>query len=251
MFCKLRAAGGIAPALAIVITDEEITMRAFKKPDAQIHQDVLNELAWDTRVDATDVGVAVHDGVVTLMGTVPSWAKKAAAEDAAHRVAGVLDVANDIIVKIWPSTERSDSDIAAAVRNALEWDVFVPSEHIQSTVANGLVTLTGHVDNAMQRHDAARAVGNLAGVRAIDNLITVDELETSPEAIRSAIQNALERRADREAAKIQIDVEGGRVILHGDVPSWRERDAIIGAATGTRGVHTVVDRLHQVNRITP
>ena len=69
------------------------------KTDARIHHDVLEELAWDPHVDETEVGVEVDRGVVTLTGTVTSWAKRAAAQDAARRVVGVLDVANDIQVK--------------------------------------------------------------------------------------------------------------------------------------------------------
>jgi osmotically-inducible protein OsmY len=214
-----------------------------KKSDSQIQQDVLNELKWDTRVEPNDVGVTVHGGVVTLTGTVTSWAKKLAAAEAVHRVSGVLDVANDLTVKLLDGAGRDDSDIAAAVRHALKWDVFVPDEKIQSTVMNGSVTLTGHVELASQRSDAARAVGNLVGVRGVDNRITVAHVSVSPAEIRGAIQNALERHADREASQIQIDVEGGRVTLHGDVDSWGQRQAVVGAAWGTRGVDKVVDQM--------
>ena len=61
---------------------------------------------------------------VTLMGIVDSWAKKLAAQQAAHRVAGVLDVANDVQVKPPGTGQHSDTEIAQAVRAALEWDVF-------------------------------------------------------------------------------------------------------------------------------
>jgi osmotically-inducible protein OsmY len=64
------------------------------KTDIQVQQDVLRELKWDNRVEDTEVGVEVESGVVTLTGTVTSYAKRMAAEDAAHRVAGVLDLAN-------------------------------------------------------------------------------------------------------------------------------------------------------------
>ncbi len=70
------------------------------KTDEQIHHDVLKELRWDTRVEETEVGVEVDEGVVTLTGTVSSYAKKLAALEAAHRVSGVLDVADDIKVQI-------------------------------------------------------------------------------------------------------------------------------------------------------
>lgn len=214
-----------------------------RKSDAQIQQDVLNELRWDTRVEPNDVGVTVHGGVVTLTGTVSSWAKKLAAAEATHRVSAVLDVANDLTVKLLDGAGRDDSDIAAAVRHALKWDVFVPDEEIQSTVTAGAVTLTGHVELAAQRADAERAVRNLAGVRAVDNQIMVDRIGLSPDEIRGAIQNALERHVDREASQIQIDIEGGRVTLHGEVDSWGQRQAIVGAAWGTRGVDKVVDRM--------
>jgi osmotically-inducible protein OsmY len=220
-----------------------MSLHNYKKPDAQIQLDVLNELKWDPRVEPTDVGVEVENGVVTLTGTVSSWAKKVAAEEAAHRVSGVLDVANDVIVKVPSTTERNDSEIAAAVRETLTWDVFVPDEKIHSTVSNGFVTLKGEVDTHAQRDDAARAVRNLSGVRGVLNQITVNRAQVTPTVLRTAIQHALERRADREAAKIQIDVEGGRVTLHGDVHSWMEREAVLGAVTGTRGVEDVVDRM--------
>ena len=103
----------------------------IKKTDTQIHHDVLEELKWDSRVDETEVGVEVDNGVVTLTGTVTSWAKRMAAQEAAHRVGGVLDVANDVVVKVPGGLGRSDTEIAHAVRNALEWDVFVPDKDIQ------------------------------------------------------------------------------------------------------------------------
>src|SRR5260221_8971709 len=107
------------------------------KTDSELQKSVIHELAWDTRVDETAIGVSVHHGVVTLNGVVGSWAEKRAAEDAAHRVAGVLDVADDIEIKLSWSTRRSDADVAEAVRHALAWDVFVPERQIQSTVCDG------------------------------------------------------------------------------------------------------------------
>ncbi len=213
------------------------------KTDSQIQLDVINELKWDSRVEATAVGVEVERGVVTLTGAVSSWAKKVAAAEAAHRVVGVLDVANDITVRPPGVHDHSDADIATAVRHALKWDVFVPDEKIQSTVSNGLVTLAGHVEHASQREDAARAVRNLAGVRGIANHIIVERSKVSPGDIRNAIHSALERHAERDADEIDVDVDGGAVTLRGKVHSWMERDAVIGAAWATRGVEAVLDRM--------
>src|SRR5690242_16211778 len=113
--------------------------------DPEIQQAVIRELRWDTRVDETDVGVEVDNGVVTLTGTVDTYQKRMAAQQAAHRVSGVLDVANDIRVHIPGTGARTDTEIAQAVRGALEWHTDVPHEHIRSTVMDGQVTLEGHV----------------------------------------------------------------------------------------------------------
>jgi len=214
------------------------------KSDAQIKQDVIDELTWDTRLTPTEIGVAVENCVVTLTGTVSSLAKKLAAEDAAHRVGGVLDVANDIAVKISNGAQRGDTEIAAAIRQVLIWDAFVPEEKVQTTVANGLVTLRGEVETVAQRQQVARVIGNLVGVRAIDNLILVKRPDVSTSSLRLAIRSALERHADHDAEKIDLDVEEGCVTVSGAVHSWAEREVILGAARGTRGVDKVIDHLH-------
>jgi osmotically-inducible protein OsmY len=213
------------------------------RTDSEIQQAVLRELKWDTRVEETDVGVEVGSGIVTLTGTVSNWAKRFAAQEAAHRVAGVRDVANDIKVKIPGTGQRDDTEVARAVRNALEWDVFVPDTKITSTVSDGWVTLEGTVDYWSEREDAEKAVRNLAGVRGVSNKIEIEPATFIAEDVRDAIEDALERQAEREADRIELDVHDGRVTLTGRVRSWAERQAVVGAAKGTPGVRNVDDRL--------
>jgi osmotically-inducible protein OsmY len=213
-----------------------------QKTDSEIQEEVLKELNWDTRVRAADVGVEVDEGVVTLTGTVDSWAKKLAAQEAAHRVIGVLDVANDMQVKARGTGDRTDTEIAQAVRRSLEWDVFVPETRIQSTVSNGIVTLEGSVDFWSQREDAERAVRNLLGVSGVNNRIEVSSTKVSQE-ITDAIEDALARHAQREAKRIGVVVHEGKVTLNGSVQSWAEKEAVLGAARGTVGVREIQDRL--------
>jgi osmotically-inducible protein OsmY len=145
------------------------------KTDSELKADVTRELAWDTRVDETSIGVAAHHGVVILTGTVSGWGDKHAAEEAAYRVAGVRDLANDIEIKQSWSTTRNDLEIAEAVRSALQWDCFVPHEQIRSTVANaGAVTLTGAVCTLSERDEVERVVRTLAGVRCVVNQIAIE-----------------------------------------------------------------------------
>ncbi len=218
-------------------------MDAIRKADSKIQQDVVRELKWETRVEEAAVEVGVNKGVVTLTGTVTSWAKKMAAQEAAHRVAGVLDVANDIQVKPPGSLGRTDTEIAQAVRHALEWNDFVPDRRIRSTVSNAMVTLEGDVDYWSQREDAEEAIRNLIGVRGVNNQIQIKRTPV-PQDFRKSIQEALERHAEREANQIQVVVSDDNVTLSGPVHSWTEKEAVLGAARGGGlGVREIDDRV--------
>jgi osmotically-inducible protein OsmY len=213
------------------------------KSDSVLQQEIMQELKWDTRVDSSEIGVAVKNGVVMLSGNVDSYAKKMAAQEAAHRVTGALDVANEIEVKIPGKIAKTDVDIARAVRQALEWDVWVPDDLIQSTVSNGWVTLDGKVVLLRERDDVERAIRRLAGVRGVTNNIVVTGPRVEPEGVREMIEQALERRAEREAHRIKVDVDGGKVTLSGPVRSWAEKRAILGAVTHAPGITAVDERL--------
>ena len=213
------------------------------KSDEEIQSEVLFQLSWDSRLKLSEVGVAVKKGVVTLTGAVNSYAKKLAAQKAAHRVPGVLDVANDIEVKVTGSLRRTDSEIARAIRHALEWDVLVPSNKIHSTVANGWVTLEGDVEFYSERADAERAVAHLPGVRGVTNEIAVCASPVESERVKSLIEDVLERRADREANRIRVSVDEGGVTLTGAVKSWDEKKAILGAVGHAHGVKMIHDHL--------
>jgi osmotically-inducible protein OsmY len=203
-------------------------MGQTRKADAQVQRDVLDELEWDARVNATGIGVKVTSGTVTLTGSVQSWSSRLAAEEAVHRVAGVLD-----------------ADISQAVRRALEWDVLVPQDRIHTTVSDGVVTLKGKVDLWTQHEDAARCVRNLTGVRSVQNLIAVEPPlpKVATLTVRRTIEHALARHAQHAAKSVEIAVVDDKVVLTGTVPSWAERNAVEGAVRGTPGVHEVDSQL--------
>jgi hyperosmotically inducible protein len=213
------------------------------RADQQLRDRVIEALKWDSRVDDTKIGVTVESHVVTLRGTVHTYAEKLAAEELAHAVPGVLDVANDVIVEAPFHLGRSDTELALAVRHALEWDVFVPDERIRSTVHDGWITLEGEVDLLREREDADRAVRRLAGVIGLHNHIVIAPHAAKPEAVRSAIQQALERHAEHEAKHIDVRVTEGVVTLEGSVGSFAEKRAVLGMVSHLRGVRSIDDRL--------
>jgi osmotically-inducible protein OsmY len=210
--------------------------------DAQLQQDVQNELNWDPSIRAEEIGVAVKDGVVTLSGMVRTYAEKLAAEKAAKRVLGVKAVAEDIEVKVTSSMKRNDTEIARAAVDALTWNVEVPHERIKLKVEDGWVTLEGEADWEYQRSAAVRAVANLLGVRGVTNLMTLKrKLETVE--IKHRLTDAFKRNAELEAQSIRVEASDGRVVLRGKVHSWQQHDEATRVVWSAPGVMDVEDHL--------
>ena len=85
------------------------------KSDKDLKRDVIAELGWESAVNATQIGVEVKDGIVTLVGHVGSFAEKWQAEQATQRVAGVKGLAVEMDVNLPGMNNRTDADIARSV----------------------------------------------------------------------------------------------------------------------------------------
>lgn len=203
---------------------------------------VEDELEWEPRIDAADIGVAVERGIVTLMGHVSTFAEKLAAENAVKRVKGVRGIAQELEVRLTGRAHTADDEIAARAADVLEWDVSVPKGAIQLKVQNGFVTLTGEVDWKYQRDAAQFRLASLPGVKGVSNTIKVRQRPT-PADVKDRIERALMRSAETEAKAIQVSVRDGKVTLEGKVDAWHDRDVAEQAAWSAPGVVDVEDNI--------
>jgi osmotically-inducible protein OsmY len=216
------------------------------KTDIQLQHDVIEELGWDASINAAQIGASVKDGIVTLSGDVASYAEKWDAELATQRVSGVKGTAVQINVKLPGSARRSDTDIARAVENVLQWATYVPQDTVKVLVENGYVTLSGEVQWGYQRKAACRAVRYLMGVTGVADQIAIKPV-VSLSAVRADIQAALKRRAIADAQKISVEVRGSDVVLSGTTHSWADSELARHTAWNTPGVQGVIDNISVIN----
>ncbi len=217
------------------------------KPDVKLQHDVLEELDWDSGIDAAQIGVTAKDGVVTLTGHVPVFAEKLAAEDVTKRVHGVRAVANEIEVRPPASHHRHDEEIAAAAVHALKWAAKVPDERLQVTVRQGWLTLEGTVSEPFEKQTADRTLRQLVGARGVTNTIRIDRRRRAapPEQphwaaeLKSIIEAALRRSATVNSKQVTVEIEEQRVVLSGDVHSHAELDEAERIAWAAPGVAEV------------
>jgi osmotically-inducible protein OsmY len=210
--------------------------------DADIKRDVEDELRWDPDIVATDIGVAVHNGVVALTGFVRSYPQKTQAERDAKRVAGVMAIANDIEVRLPVIDERPDPDIARDAVNALKLELPYSAENIKVIAKNGWLTIEGAVEWKYASDRAESAVKRVRGVKGVTNSITVKP-KVAPYEIRRKIEDAFRRSAELDASRITVEANGSEVILRGSVRSWAEREEAERAAWAAPGVTKVDDRI--------
>jgi len=205
--------------------------------DKHLKQAVLDELQWEPSVNAAHIGVTTKDGVVTLMGSVETYAEKHAAETAALRVKDVKAVAEEIEVKLPFSVKHGDSEIAAAALDRLAWNVSVPKDAVKVAVSKGFVTLTGNVNWHYQHDAAADAVRNLWGVTGVSNQIVIRPMADAGN-IKSDIMIAL-HRSWFSPENIEVTTDNGRVTLTGSVEFWDERALAGSTAWAAPGVTSV------------
>ena len=215
-----------------------MTTATLSTADLRLRDLVMQQLGWDSQVDASGVGVAARDGIVTLSGYIDSYAGKLAAERAVKRVHGVRAVANSLLVTL--RQDRTDTDIATDAARAIDTHLTLPPT-VQVVVHDGHVVLTGTVRTLFQRVVAEKALRYVRGIKGVVNRLVVVPAPSADD-VRPRIVRALHHDPDVDARGLNVVVSGSTVTLTGTVRSWHERDSAERAAMHAPGI-THVDNL--------
>jgi osmotically-inducible protein OsmY len=141
--------------------------------DASISKAVRDALFYDPRLAPAEIGVDVHDGVVTLRGHPYRLdAKRAAVEDA-RATAGVLRVEDRMEVR--PPSRVSDSELTRQVERALANDPVLDLSGLSVTVAGGTAMLRGRVSSKLAHSRAVEIASAVPGVRDVGDGILIAE----------------------------------------------------------------------------
>lgn len=213
--------------------------------DKVLRQKVVDQLDFDPSINSAAIGVAVHGGVVTLTGHVPSFAQKHQAEKVVKAIKGVRGIAQEIEVDFAGADPVSDDEIARRAIAAMAFDAMLPPDGLQVRVSKGWVTISGEVDWQYQRSVAEADIRKLRGVVGISNIITLRARPVVAD-VEQRIRDALRRDATIDADGIEVRVLGDKVTLEGKVDCWRDRELVERTVWAAPGVHAVEDHLRVV-----
>jgi osmotically-inducible protein OsmY len=139
--------------------------------------------------------------------------------------------------------EFTDAEVTRAVETALLVDPGVNSHFVDVSTLNGVVTLTGTVQNILASERADNVARTVKGVRAVVNRIEVEKTDRSDRAVQRDIEDALLFDPATDLFEIEVLVTNGVARLTGTVDSWQEKELAGKAAMGVRGVTDVENEI--------
>lgn len=141
---------------------------------------------------------------------------------------------------------KSNEQIQQDVENAIKWEPQLHAAEIGVTVKDGVVTLTGTVDNYYKKMEAENAAKNVTGVKAIVEKIEIKLLHSekkTDEEIASLVLKALQDALSVPHESVKVKVQNAWVYLEGDFEWGYQKEAAKNAVERISGVKGVVSSI--------
>ncbi|MBD3392991.1 MAG: BON domain-containing protein, partial [Chitinivibrionales bacterium] len=136
-----------------------------------------------------------------------------------------------------------DITITRAVKGELASDQAVSAHLIDVRTNDGIVELSGSIDNLLARDRAVKLAQAIRGVRAVVNRIEVYPVVRADSDIRVDIVTALAEDPATDSYEIRVDVEDGKAVLSGNVESWAEKQLCASVTKGILGVNELKNNI--------
>jgi osmotically-inducible protein OsmY len=161
---------------------------------------------------------------------------------AAALLLGTVLVLNSLLAGAEPE-KIDDAEITMAVDGALMLDEMVSAHLLDVETRDGVVTLSGTVDNILARERAAKVAQTIRGVRSVINHIGVACIVKPDDSLREDISAALAEDPSTRPYDIAVRVDDGEVTLDGVVDSWDGKQIVAGVAKGVAGVREITNNI--------
>jgi hyperosmotically inducible periplasmic protein len=222
----------------------QLKLRINYMKDEQIKKNIIDQLSWDSRIDASDISIEVNNGQVILTGSVPSYFAKQAVIGDIWCILGVKEVDDELIVRYIPKLLPDEEEIKSNIETVLKSNPSIDETKINISVKDGDATLEGSVVNYWEKYRAEELASDQLGVFYVNNkLAVVPTKSISDEMIATSIINSLERNVNVKHDLIEVKVENGHVELYGKVPNFTSYTSAHNTAFYTIGVRGIDNQL--------
>ncbi len=234
-------------------------LRAIESDEA-IDASLKQTYVYRTYLKDDIIKIATKDGVVTLTGTVANKANRDLAQDTAECLPGVVSVDNQLDTRAEADAESADSWMSRKIKLALLFHKNVSIANTTVDVKDGVVTLSGEATSMAQKDLTSQYAGDIEGVVAVKNLMTVKETPEPEErtygekiddaSVTALVKSALLTHRSTSAVKTKVATRNGQVMLTGIAENDAEKSLVTKLVSGIQGVTSVKNQMTVKNIIT-
>jgi len=138
---------------------------------------------------------------------------------------------------------ETDDRIESSFIKSYAYKVYLKDDAIKTESRDGVVTLTGQVNETSHRHLAQETVAGLPGVRSVDNRLGVklEGTEKSDTWIRAKVRSVLALHRNVSGSKTEVDIKDGVITLRGAATSEAQKELATEYAEDVKGVLRVTN----------